>query len=85
MLGESSCRWVNERAGTVYRSQILCTNKGLAYLLFSSGESRESWMWNLKYGLLKIIAPTNASVQRGNDWKVFQILTLNSLRISHIF
>lgn len=42
MLGESSCRWVNERAGTVYRSQIPCTNKGLAYLLFSSGESRES-------------------------------------------
>lgn len=57
MLGESSCRWVNERAGTVYRSQIPCTNKGLAYLLFSSGESRESWMWNLKYGLFKNNSP----------------------------
>lgn len=67
MLGKWSCRWVNERAGAVYRSQILCTNKGFAYLAFSSAEIHESCMWNLKYGLLKIIAPTNTNMQRGND------------------
>lgn len=57
MLGKSRYPQVNERAGLFIIVKILCTNKGLAYLLFSSDEIHESRMWNLKYGLFKNNSP----------------------------